>query len=80
MPVDSLKPPRVDWGGIVLALRRAGLNYERQGALSGASPETIGHLARNEVKEPRFSVGHLLLALHERHCPDRHAQQAFELL
>jgi hypothetical protein len=61
----------IDWQQLALNLRR----HQSTSALArdlGIDPSVLQRLARNEILEPRFSLGLQLLNLHLDHCPDKH--------
>ncbi len=68
----------IPWQSIVLNLKREGLSYQHIAIKTGSAPETIGHLARGEVNEPRWRLGYELLTLHARHCPADHRREVYD--
>lgn len=61
-----------DWQMIILNLRNAGLTYRDISKRIGMDAQTVGHLARQEIYEPKFSKGLALLNLHYDLCPEKH--------
>lgn len=70
---------RVDWQQIILNLRSAGMTYKEISNRIGVDAQTIGHLARMEIYEPKFSKGLALLNLHYDKCPDKHNGMSLKL-
>lgn len=62
----------IDFQQIIINLKAAGLSYKRISELCNIDAQHIGHIARYEVQEPKFSVGIKLLNLHYDVCKDRH--------
>lgn len=62
----------IDWQLVILNLRNAGLTYAAISEKVGIDAQTIGHLARCEVYEPKFSKGLALLNLHYDLCKQKH--------
>lgn len=69
----------INWQRVVLNIKAAGVSYQAAGRRVRMAPETIGHLARGEVNEPRFSQGVALLNLHHALCPDKHSVEALRV-
>lgn len=70
---------KLNWQKIILNIRTSGLSYAKISTKAGVDAQRIGHLARGEQYEPRFSDGLALLDLHERFCPERHNLQELKL-
>ena len=69
----------IDWNLILLNLRSAGMTYEKISKACNIDAQAIGHIARYETKEPKFSVGLKLLDLHLIHCKNKHNLQSLLL-
>ena len=68
----------IDWQRVVLNLRSAGLSATAVARRVGSTPESVLHLARGEVADPRWSTGLKLLTLHHKICPEQHAREVYE--
>lgn len=62
----------IDWQLVILNLRNAGLTYAAIADKVGIDAQSIGHLARCETYEPKFSKGLVLLNLHYDLCGTKH--------
>lgn len=62
----------LDWQRLILNLRREGMSAAAISRKVKCAPETVQHLARGDVVEPKFSIGVALLDLHLLHCRDKH--------
>lgn len=69
----------LNWQKIVLNMNAAGLSYAKISAKAGVDAQRIGHLARAEQYEPRFSEGLALLDLHVKFCPEKHTLKELRL-
>jgi transcriptional regulator with XRE-family HTH domain len=63
---------KLDYQKIILNLRNAGLTYQSIANKCGIDAQNIGHYARYEAYEPKFSKAMALLDLHYDMCPDKH--------
>lgn len=68
-----------NWQQIILNLRGAGLTYKVISEKIGLDAQSIGHMARMEVYEPKFSKGLALLNLHYDVCPEKHKAMDLKL-
>lgn len=69
----------IDWQKVVLNLRTAGCTTNAIIRRANMAGSTIRHLARGEIKEPRFSQGMKLLDMHSSFCPDKHSLNNLKL-
>jgi hypothetical protein len=63
---------KLDWNKLLLNLRSAGLTYKAISKACNIDAHIIGHLARYEVGEPKFSTAQSLLDLHYDYCRNKH--------
>ena len=57
----------MDWQAIIQALRAVGVTQSDMARACGLSPQSMSELATGMVKEPKHSVGAVILELHRRH-------------
>lgn len=62
----------INFQQIIINLKQSGLSYKRISQLCNIDAQHIAHIARYEVKEPKFSVGIKLLNLHFDKCKNKH--------
>lgn len=58
----------MDWNKLVEDLKATGLTQEEIAELSGMATGTLSELLSGKVKEPRWSKGDALIALHLERC------------
>jgi len=71
---------KINYQRIILNLRNAGLTYEAISKKTNIDAQSIGHLARHEIYEPKFSKAIALLDLHYDLCRDKHNLKSLSLI
>jgi len=64
----------IDWPMIILRIRSKEGNLETLARSINSCPVHLRRISRNEVKEPKFSIGVKLLDLHSDHFPEKHRE------
>lgn len=66
----------MEWQTIIQELRDAGVTQSEQAKACGLSPQSMSELANGIVKEPKHSVGAVLLGLHMQHVGGKQSTKA----
>ena len=64
----------IDWAIIIIRIRSKAGSLETLARSINTCPVHLRRVSRNEVKEPKYSVGVKLLDLHSIHFPEKHRE------
>lgn len=62
----------INWQRVVLNIRQSGMPVRKLAKTVGMAEETLGHYARGECRDPRWTQAVRLLDVHADRCPEKH--------